>query len=158
MFFKRLQEGGGRIAWAEGAVVFAPIPKHRMRPQWLWRRWYRTGDIEASLGRYDPASTMGRLHNLMRGLARARRRQPPRREGGPVGLVEKARCIRCSASTRSAAAPASSRAWLARATRSMPRPGTARAGLHEAAVERQIAFRRARQRQRIEYELARPVA
>jgi succinoglycan biosynthesis protein ExoM len=70
MFFKRLQEGGGRIAWAESAVVFAPIPKHRMRAQWLWRRWYRTGDIEASLGRYDPASAKGRLHNLMRGLAR----------------------------------------------------------------------------------------
>lgn len=70
MFFKRLQEGGGRIAWAEAAVVFAPIPKHRMRPQWLWRRWYRTGDIEANLGRYDPASAMGRAHNLMRGLAR----------------------------------------------------------------------------------------
>lgn len=70
MFFKRLQEGGGRIAWAEAAVVFAPIPKHRMRPQWLWRRWYRTGDIEANLGRYDPASAMGRMHNLMRGLAR----------------------------------------------------------------------------------------
>jgi glycosyltransferase involved in cell wall biosynthesis len=56
MFFKRMQEAGGRIAWAERAVVFAPIPKHRMRPQWLWRRWYRTGDIEASLGRHDPAS------------------------------------------------------------------------------------------------------
>ena len=70
MFFRRLQDGGGRIAWAEEAVVFAPIPKQRMRPQWLWRRWYRTGDTEASLGRYDPASAKGRVHNLMRGLAR----------------------------------------------------------------------------------------
>jgi glycosyltransferase involved in cell wall biosynthesis len=70
IFFKELQKRGGRIAWADKAVVFAPIPKHRMRPQWLWRRWYRTGDIEASLSRYDPASVKGRLHNLTRGLVR----------------------------------------------------------------------------------------
>ncbi len=36
----------------------------------LWRRWYRTGDIEASLGRYNAASLTGKLYNLVRGLAR----------------------------------------------------------------------------------------
>ena len=70
MFFKRLTDGGGKIAWAESAVVYAPIPEHRMRARWLWRRWYRTGDIEASLGRYNAASLTGKLYNLVRGLAR----------------------------------------------------------------------------------------
>jgi glycosyltransferase involved in cell wall biosynthesis len=70
MFFKRLTDGGEKIAWAEGAVVYAPIPEHRMRARWLWRRWYRTGDIEAALGRYNAASLTGKLYNLVRGLAR----------------------------------------------------------------------------------------
>jgi glycosyltransferase involved in cell wall biosynthesis len=70
MFFKHLIDSGGKIVWAENAVVYAPIPAHRMRAQWLWRRWYRTGDIEASLGRYNAASFTGKLYNLARGLVR----------------------------------------------------------------------------------------
>jgi glycosyltransferase involved in cell wall biosynthesis len=70
MFFKCLTDVGGKIAWAESAVVYAPIPEHRMRARWLWRRWYRTGDVEASLGRYDAASLTGKIYNLVRGFAR----------------------------------------------------------------------------------------
>lgn len=84
MFFKHLTDGGERIAWADAAVVYAPIPKHRMRPQWLLRRWYRTGDIEANLGRYSAASLEGRLYNLMRGLARL--------AGGGMRIAKSALC------------------------------------------------------------------
>jgi hypothetical protein len=41
-----------------------------MTPAWLFRRWYRTGNIEAHLGAYDPDSVKGRLVNLARGSAR----------------------------------------------------------------------------------------
>ena len=69
-FFKQLRENGLSIAWAKDAVVFSVIPKHRMTAIWLWRRWYRTGDIEAHLGRYRPSTLTGRLFNLARGVAR----------------------------------------------------------------------------------------
>jgi len=69
-FFKQLRDKGLSIAWAEDAVVFSVIPRHRMTAQWLWRRWYRTGDIEAHLGRYSPSTAAGRLANFTRGMAR----------------------------------------------------------------------------------------
>jgi succinoglycan biosynthesis protein ExoM len=69
-FFKQLREKGLSIAWAENAIVFSVIPRHRMTAMWLWRRWYRTGDIEAHLGRYRPSTLIGRLFNLTRGVAR----------------------------------------------------------------------------------------
>lgn len=70
VFFKNLIANGGRIAWAEDAVVHEVVPGYRMTAQWLWRRWYRTGAIEAELAHFDPASTHGRLYNLARGFAR----------------------------------------------------------------------------------------
>jgi hypothetical protein len=70
LFFKRLKEAGGTIAWAEEAIVHEFVPRHRMRAGWLWRRWYRTGALEADLSPYDPASAAGRLVNLAMGLAR----------------------------------------------------------------------------------------
>jgi succinoglycan biosynthesis protein ExoM len=69
-FFKQLREKGMKIAWAEQALVYAVIPKHRMTARWLWQRWYRTGDIEAHLGRHLPWTPMGRLVNLIGGMAR----------------------------------------------------------------------------------------
>lgn len=69
-FFKQLREAGQRIAWAEQAVVFSVIPRHRMTALWLWRRWYRTGDIEAHLGKHLPSTPAGRLNNFTRGMAR----------------------------------------------------------------------------------------
>jgi succinoglycan biosynthesis protein ExoM len=69
-FFKRLKDAGGTIAWVEDAIVNELVPRHRMSAAWLWRRWYRTGALEANLSRYDPASMTGRLINLTMGLAR----------------------------------------------------------------------------------------
>jgi succinoglycan biosynthesis protein ExoM len=70
LFFKRLRDSGGTIAWVEDAVVNELVPCHRMSAAWLWRRWYRTGALEADLSPYDPASLSGRLVNLALGLAR----------------------------------------------------------------------------------------
>jgi glycosyltransferase involved in cell wall biosynthesis len=70
VFFKNLIDRGGRIAWAEEAVVHDVVPGHRMSAAWLCRRWYRTGAIEAELAQFDPASLHGRLYNLVRGFAR----------------------------------------------------------------------------------------
>jgi succinoglycan biosynthesis protein ExoM len=69
-FFKQLRENGLTIAWAEEAIVYSVIPRHRMTALWLWQRWYRTGDIEAHLGRHLPSTLTGRLVNLTRGMAR----------------------------------------------------------------------------------------
>jgi glycosyltransferase involved in cell wall biosynthesis len=69
-FFKQLRERGLRVAWAEQAIVYSVIPRHRMSAGWLWRRWYRTGDIEAHLGNHLPSTPAGRLINLTRGMAR----------------------------------------------------------------------------------------
>ena len=69
-FFKELREKGLSIAWAEQAIIFTVVPKHRMTAPWLWRRWYRTGDIEAHLGKHLPSTPAGMLNNLMRGMGR----------------------------------------------------------------------------------------
>jgi succinoglycan biosynthesis protein ExoM len=69
-FFQTLLDAGHRIAWAETAVVYDTIPAHRMRARWLLARWYRSGSVEAYLGRHPPESLSGRLHNTGRGLAR----------------------------------------------------------------------------------------
>jgi GT2 family glycosyltransferase len=69
-FFRALLLAGHRIAWAEGAVVYDSIPAHRMRVGWLLARWYRSGSVEAYLGRFSPETVSGRLTNAVRGLAR----------------------------------------------------------------------------------------
>lgn len=69
-FFKQLRDRGMKIAWSDHALVHAIIPRHRMTAAWILRRWYRTGMIEAHLGRYDPATLKGKLFNLSRGAAR----------------------------------------------------------------------------------------
>ncbi|MEO1206269.1 MAG: glycosyltransferase [Pseudomonadota bacterium] len=70
MFFKAIRDAGHRIAWAEKAVVHDLVPRSRMSAGWLWRRWYRTGAIEARLGQYPPASVKGRAVNLAKGCIR----------------------------------------------------------------------------------------
>lgn len=70
MFFKALRAQGGRIAWAETAHVHEFVPAHRMRANWLFRRWYRTGIVEAQLAQGAAPSMRGRLRNLAHGLAR----------------------------------------------------------------------------------------
>ncbi len=46
------------------------VPTHRMRANWLFRRWYRTGIVEAQLAQGAAPSLGGRVRNLARGLAR----------------------------------------------------------------------------------------
>lgn len=69
-FFRSLMQAGHRIAWAEDAVVYDSIPTHRMRVRWLLARWYRSGSVEAYLGRLRPETVSGRLTNAGRGLSR----------------------------------------------------------------------------------------
>ncbi|MGU3537483.1 glycosyltransferase family 2 protein [Methylobacterium sp. A54F] len=69
-FFLALLRAGHRIAWAEGALVYDAIPERRMRPAWLLARWYRTGSIDAHLGRYPVEGAAGRVVSGLRGLAR----------------------------------------------------------------------------------------
>jgi len=66
LFFRALQKSNNKIAWAERAIVYDLIPRHRMSARWLWRRWYRTGMTEASLG--EPGQ--GRATHLARGSIR----------------------------------------------------------------------------------------
>ena len=70
MFFKVLRDRGDRIAWAEAAHVHEFVPVHRMHPNWLFRRWYRTGIVEAQLAQGAAPSVGGRLRNLGHGAAR----------------------------------------------------------------------------------------
>jgi glycosyltransferase involved in cell wall biosynthesis len=69
-FFRELVRRGGKIAWAEDAIVHEFIPRNKMSAKWLWRRWYRTGALEAELSQYDASSALGKVITLTRGLAR----------------------------------------------------------------------------------------
>jgi succinoglycan biosynthesis protein ExoM len=70
MFFQTLLDAGFSIGWSEGAGLWETIPAPRMSVLWLLRRWYRTGNIEAHLGKFDVTSILGRCANFLRGLAR----------------------------------------------------------------------------------------
>ncbi|NJM33706.1 MAG: glycosyltransferase, partial [Rhodomicrobium sp.] len=70
MIFKALRDAGHRIAWAEDARVYEFVPARRMRAGWLFRRWFRTGNIEARLSADGTISMAGRLAALTRGGAR----------------------------------------------------------------------------------------
>jgi succinoglycan biosynthesis protein ExoM len=45
VFFRRLFFSGGRMAWANDAVVFEEVPAERASLDWLRRRWYRQGNV-----------------------------------------------------------------------------------------------------------------
>ncbi len=70
MFFEALQAGGGKIAWAPDAIVHETVPRGRMTAAWLWRRWFRTGQIEAYRSPYPARSVRGRSLNAAKGLTR----------------------------------------------------------------------------------------
>ncbi len=70
LFFKAWRAHGLKIAWAEDAIVYETVPPARMQVSWVLRRWYRTGNTEAYLGRYDAAGLKGRALNLGRGAVR----------------------------------------------------------------------------------------
>jgi glycosyltransferase involved in cell wall biosynthesis len=71
MLFRDLLDAGGRIVYAADAVVYETVPPSRTSLAWLLKRWYRTGNVEATLflrGRRRGA--WRRPVNLLRGLAR----------------------------------------------------------------------------------------
>jgi glycosyltransferase involved in cell wall biosynthesis len=70
MYFKTLRENGKRIAWAEDARLYERVPEHRMKAEWLFRRWYRTGNLETRLSERKVAWWIGRAVGLSKGLAR----------------------------------------------------------------------------------------
>lgn len=70
LFFQAWRRCGLTIAWAPKAIVYEFVPSSRMTPAWLFRRWYRTGNIEAHLSAYDVDTLKGRLFNLARGAMR----------------------------------------------------------------------------------------
>lgn len=43
-FFQRVRLAGGRIVWADDAVVAESVPVTRVRPRWLLQREYRRGN------------------------------------------------------------------------------------------------------------------
>ncbi len=99
MFFKALRGRGERIAWAEGAHVHEFVPTHRMRASWLFRRWYRTGIVEAQLAQGAAprlADALAISRAALRGWVRA----------------ASAACMRCSpmaGASRTGSSPASIR-------------------------------------------------
>lgn len=70
LFFARLAAKGGTIAWAEDALVHELVPTDRMTARWLFRRWFRTGSVEAMLCPYGWQSGRAKAVNLTRGGAR----------------------------------------------------------------------------------------
>ncbi len=66
----RLAALGEKIAWAEKAIVWDQIPQERMRPAWLFRRWYRTGITESRVLTPGYQTVYGRLLNIAKGSAR----------------------------------------------------------------------------------------
>lgn len=68
--FRALAARGWRIAVAPDAIVHEWVPARRVALAWLWRRWYRTGGIEARTRGRAYGSLGGRATALARGLAR----------------------------------------------------------------------------------------
>ena len=71
MLFRALLDAGERIVYARDAVVYETVPKSRANLNWLMKRWYRTGNVEAALfvsGRRSGFWRPGA--NLARGLLR----------------------------------------------------------------------------------------
>lgn len=66
----RLVALGEKIAWSESAVVWDFVPRERMHPAWLFRRWYRTGLTEARLRHAGSQSILDRAVNAAKGIAR----------------------------------------------------------------------------------------
>lgn len=66
----RLRAAGEKIAWSSNAVVWDFIPLDRMRPAWLFRRWYRTGTTEGRLEGSKSRTLKGRTRNAAKGVVR----------------------------------------------------------------------------------------
>lgn len=86
-FFAAFLKGGGRIGFAEGAVVHETVPADRAQMGWLLRRRYRMGQTHASLiagdrgplGRLSAAGLAGAKAAACTGLALLGAARPDRR-------------------------------------------------------------------------------
>lgn len=65
-----LHAAGLRVTWAVDARVTEHIPASRMSANWLWRRWFRYGIIDAEVDRRRRPGPSGRGRALWRGFAR----------------------------------------------------------------------------------------
>jgi succinoglycan biosynthesis protein ExoM len=54
VFFRRLFFSGGRMAWADEAVVFEEVSAERASLAWMRRRWYRQGNVGVRCERAAP--------------------------------------------------------------------------------------------------------
>ncbi len=70
-FFKQVARGGGRIVWADGAVVEEWVPRSRARVRWLLQRAYRGGNAFALSERILDRSGRWFWVGITKGLARA---------------------------------------------------------------------------------------
>jgi succinoglycan biosynthesis protein ExoM len=69
-FAADLQAAGLRVTWAVDALVTEYIPASRMSADWLSRRWFRYGIIDAEVDRRRRPGPSGRGRALWRGLLR----------------------------------------------------------------------------------------
>lgn len=71
MLFRALLDAGERIVYAANALVYETVPQSRANLNWLMKRWYRTGNVEAALFLSGRRSGFWRPGaNLARGLLR----------------------------------------------------------------------------------------
>lgn len=61
---------GGRIVWADDALVLDHVPADRAGLGWLVERWYRTGNTETYLDLVRDGSVASRLRHVGKGIIR----------------------------------------------------------------------------------------
>lgn len=70
LFFTRMLDAGYKLTRAKDAKVFEHVPEARANPDWLRRRWYRTGMTDALIAGRDMSPVKTRLRALIHGLVR----------------------------------------------------------------------------------------
>ena len=70
LFFSHLMDKGYRLFNAHEALVHEHIPADRATPDWLLKRWYRTGITDALISGRHAQIGMTRLKSLFGGIAR----------------------------------------------------------------------------------------
>lgn len=65
---RQLTNQGYRIIWANDAIVEEYIPPHRLRPQWILQRAYRSGNGFALIEMLEGASVSARVTRALKGI------------------------------------------------------------------------------------------